>query len=43
MQLSHDPARVDVVFDEANLASAGSAPVLALAERAGLSRLLDER
>jgi hypothetical protein len=38
MQLSHDPVRVDVVFDEANLvSSAGLAPVRALAERAGLS------
>jgi hypothetical protein len=43
MQLSHDPARVDVVFDEANLVScAGLTPMLALAERAGLSRLLAE-
>jgi hypothetical protein len=41
MQLSHDPAVVDAVFDEANLVScAGLAPVLALAERAGLSELL---
>jgi hypothetical protein len=44
MQLSHDPAVVDAVFDEANLVScAGLAPVLALAERAGLSELLAER
>ena len=44
MQLSHDPAVVDVVFDEANLVScAGLAPVLALAEQAGLSQLLAER
>src|SRR3954466_10219249 len=43
MQLSHDPAAVDAVFDEANLVScAGLAPVLALAERAGLSGLLAE-
>lgn len=43
MQLSHDPARVDVVFDEANLVScAGLTPMLALAERAGLSQLLAE-
>ena len=41
MQLSHDPAVVDAVFDEANLVScAGLAPVLALAEQAGLSELL---
>jgi Transposase DDE domain group 1 len=44
MQLSHDPAVVDAVFDEANLVScAGLAPVLALAERAGLHDLLAER
>jgi hypothetical protein len=44
MQLSHDPAVIDVVFDEANLVScAGLAPVMALAERAGLSELLGER
>jgi hypothetical protein len=44
MQLSHDPAAVDVVFDEANLVScAGLAPVLALAEQAGLSGLLVEQ
>jgi hypothetical protein len=44
MQLSHDLAAVDVAFDEANLVScAGLAPVLALAERAGLSVLLAER
>jgi hypothetical protein len=43
MQLSHDPAKVSVVFDEENLVScAGLAPVLALAERAGLSELLAE-
>ena len=43
MQLSHDPAVIDAVFDEANLVScAGLAPVLALAERAGLSDLLSE-
>ena len=43
MQLSHDSALVDVAFDEANLVScAGLAPVLALAERAGLSGLLTE-
>src|SRR3954466_16370033 len=40
MQLSHDPAAVDAVFDEANLVScAGLAPVLAMAEQAGLSGL----
>ena len=44
MQLSHDPAVVDVAFDEANLVScAGLAPVMALAERAGLTDLLAER
>src|SRR4051794_41729507 len=44
MQLSHDPALVDIAFDEANLVScAGLAPVLALAERAGLTDLLAER
>jgi hypothetical protein len=44
MQLSHDPAVVDVAFDEANLVScAGLAPVMALAERAGLTDLLTER
>src|SRR4051794_8471532 len=44
MQLSHDPAVVDVVFDEANLVScAGLAPVMALAERAGLGQLLGEQ
>ena len=44
MELSHDAAVVDAVFDEANLVScAGLAPVLALAERAGLSGLLTER
>jgi hypothetical protein len=44
MQLSHDPGVVDAVFDEANLVScAGLAPVLALAECAGLSQLLAER
>ncbi len=44
MQLSHASAVVDAVFDEANLVScAGLAPVLALAEQAGLSGLLAER
>src|SRR3954451_9732511 len=44
MQLSHDPAVIDAVFDEGNLVScAGLAPVLALAEQAGLSQLLAER
>jgi hypothetical protein len=44
MQLSHDPAAVDAVFDEANLVScAGLAAVLALAEQAGLSGLLVEQ
>lgn len=41
MQLSHDPARVPVVFDDPNLVScAGLAPVVALAGRAGLDRLV---
>jgi hypothetical protein len=36
MQLCHDPAVIDAVFDEGNLVScAGLAPVLALAEQAG--------
>ncbi len=44
MQLSHDVAVVDVAFDEANLVScAGLAPVMALAQRAGLDELLAER
>ena len=44
MQLSHDPAVIDAVFDEANLVScAGLAPVMALAEQAGLSDLLSGR
>src|SRR3954447_15648276 len=44
MQLSHGPGVVDAVFDEANLVScAGLAPVLALAEQAGLGQLLGER
>jgi hypothetical protein len=44
MQLSHDPAVIDAVFDEANLVScAGLAPVMALAEQAGLGELLAER
>ena len=44
MQLSHDPGVIDAVFDEGSLVScAGLAPVLALAERAGLSQLLAER
>jgi Transposase DDE domain group 1 len=43
MQLSHDPAVVDVVFDESNLVScAGLAPVLALAQRVDLDDLLAE-
>src|SRR3954471_24026522 len=43
MQLSHEPAVIDAVFDEPNLVScAGLAPVLALAERAGLSELVAE-
>jgi hypothetical protein len=44
MQLSHDLAVVDVAFDESKLVScAGLAPVLALAEGAGLFDLLTER
>jgi hypothetical protein len=44
MQPSHDLAAADAVFDEANLVScAGLAPVLALAEQAGLSGLLVEQ
>jgi hypothetical protein len=44
MQLCHDPAVIDAVFDEGNLVScAGLEPVLALAEQAGLSDLLTER
>src|SRR5436190_12575400 len=44
MQLSHDPAVIDAVFDEANLVPcAGLAPVMALAEQAGLTDLLTER
>src|SRR3954469_25531227 len=44
MQLFHDPAVIDAVFDEANLVScAGLVPVMALAEQAGLSELLAER
>jgi len=43
MQLSHDPMVIDAVFDEPNLVScAGLAPVMALAERAGLSELVAE-
>jgi hypothetical protein len=41
MQLSHDLARISVVFDDPNLVScAGLAPVVALARRAGLDRLV---
>lgn len=43
MQLSHDPFRVSAVFDDPNLVScAGLAPVVALADRAGLRRLVAE-
>jgi hypothetical protein len=43
MQLSHDPAGVSVVFDDPNLVScAGLAPVVALAGRAGLDRLVTD-
>jgi hypothetical protein len=44
MQLSHGLSRVRARFDDPNLVScAGLAPVLALGERAGLSRLVAER
>jgi hypothetical protein len=37
MRLSHDPLRITASFDDPNLVSrAGLAPVMALAERAGL-------
>ena len=43
MQLSHTSAALSVSFDEPNLvASGGLVPALALAERAGLSRLAEE-
>jgi hypothetical protein len=41
--LSHDPARVQALFDDPNLVSHGGlVPVMALAERAGLPELLEE-
>jgi hypothetical protein len=41
MQLSHEASKVSMVFDEANLVScAGLAPVMALAQRAGLGDLV---
>src|SRR3954453_6362963 len=44
MQLSHDPGGVAAVLGEANLVACGGlAPVLALAEQAGLGQLLGER
>ena len=44
MQLSHAPSHMSAVFDDENLVScAGVAPALGLAERAGLSALVDAR
>ncbi|GAB2463749.1 transposase family protein [Streptomyces incanus] len=44
MQVSHTPAAVTAAFDDPNLvAQAGLVPVLRLAERCGLSRLVAER
>src|SRR5215207_456738 len=44
VQLSHDPGRVSVAFDEVNVVScAGLVPVMALAERVGLSELTEGR
>jgi hypothetical protein len=44
MRLSHTLARTSIAFDDPNLvSSAGLVPVLALAERAGLRELADER
>jgi hypothetical protein len=44
MQSSHTPARVPVAFDDRNLvAQAGLVPVMRLAERCGLSRLVAEK
>ena len=43
MQSSHAATAVDVVFDDPNLvADAGLVPVVALAERVGLSDLVTE-
>jgi hypothetical protein len=44
MQVSHTPAAVSALFDDPNLiAQAGLVPVLRLAERCGLSRLVTEK
>ncbi|WP_405999420.1 IS1380 family transposase [Streptomyces sp. NBC_00829] len=44
MQVSHTPAAVSAVFDDPNLiAQVGLVPVLRLAERCGLSRLVTEK
>lgn len=44
MQVSHTPAAVSAAFDDTNLiAYAGLVPVLRLAERCGLSRLVTEK
>src|SRR5664279_2385474 len=44
VQLSHAWSQAAAMFDDANLVSfAGLVPVLALAERAGLSELITER
>ncbi len=44
MQLSHEWSRATAVFDDLNLVScAGLAPVLALAEQAGLSELIEDK
>ncbi|MEV6013894.1 IS1380 family transposase [Streptomyces sp. NPDC051976] len=44
MQVSHTPAAVSASFDDPNLiAQAGLVPVLRLAERCGLSRLVTEK
>src|SRR5690349_3518937 len=44
MRLSHDPLRITATFDDPNLVSrAGLAPVMALAEQAGLQALVRRR
>lgn len=44
MKLSHEWSQATPVFDDENLVSfAGLVPVMALAERAGLSELIGER
>lgn len=44
MQRSHEWSRATAVFDDPNLVScAGLAPVLALAEQAGLSELIEDQ